>query len=204
MPGEDGLKMLAGLRSQFPDMKVIVLSGHNDFDYAQRAIKLGVFRYLLKPSKMHEIQESVLEAISQLDESVINTSDKTVIEVTEEEAQVIDPNGAGGFIVRKACEYVEAHFAEKLTLQCIAEDCYVSQWHLSKLLNKQLGKSFYSLLNGIRVEKAKEFLTDPSLSIKNICELIGYTETAHFSRVFKNITGMSASKYRNEIFSSEK
>ena len=40
MPGQDGLTMLAGLRSEFPDMQVAVLTGYRDFAYAQEAIRL--------------------------------------------------------------------------------------------------------------------------------------------------------------------
>ncbi len=59
MPGEDGLTMLAGLRSEFPDMQVSVLTGYRDFSYAQEAIRLGVTRFLLKPSKLDEIKEAL-------------------------------------------------------------------------------------------------------------------------------------------------
>ena len=55
MPGEDGLTMLAGLKGEFPRMQIAVLTGYRDFEYAQRAIRLGVVRFLLKPSKMDEL-----------------------------------------------------------------------------------------------------------------------------------------------------
>ena len=42
MPGEDGLTMLAGLKGEFPRMQIAVLTGYRDFEYAQRAIRLGV------------------------------------------------------------------------------------------------------------------------------------------------------------------
>ncbi len=51
MPGEDGLTMLAGLKGEFPRMQIAVLTGYRDFEYAQRAIRLGVARFLLKPSR---------------------------------------------------------------------------------------------------------------------------------------------------------
>ena len=44
MPGEDGLTMLAGLKGEFPRMQIAVLTGYRDFEYAQRAIRLGVAR----------------------------------------------------------------------------------------------------------------------------------------------------------------
>ena len=64
MPDQDGLTMLAGLKSEFPEMQICVLTGYRDFNYAQEAIRLGVTRFLLKPSKMDEIDEA-LDAMTQ-------------------------------------------------------------------------------------------------------------------------------------------
>lgn len=50
----------------------------------------------------------------------------------------------------------------------------MSQWHLSKLLNKHLEKSFSEILNSIRIEKAKELLKDPSLRIGDVAEEVGF------------------------------
>lgn len=185
MPGEDGLKMLAGLRSEFPDMQVVVLTGYRDFSYAQEAIRLGVIRFLLKPSKMDEINEALQTMVQRLDRLQLENP-------AEEQSQ-----NAGSFIVNQACSFMEEHYSEKLTLQIVADYCYVSQWHLSKLLNRHAGKSFYDILNSIRIQKAKEFLSDPRLKIGEISEMVGYADTAHFARTFKKLEGMSANEYRN-------
>ena len=185
MPGQDGLTMLAGLRSEFPRMQVIVLTGYRDFSYAQEAIRLGVKRFLLKPSKMDEIQEALTAATKQLKQ-----------EAPEEDAE---SQNAGSFLVNRAMAYMKQHCAEKLTLQDVADACYVSQWHLSKLLNRSSGKSFYDILNALRVDAAKELLADPSLRIGDISERVGYADSAHFARVFKKLTGLSANEYRNSL-----
>ena len=52
MPKLDGLKMIAALKSEFPHMQLIILTGYREFEYAREAISLGVARFLLKPSKM--------------------------------------------------------------------------------------------------------------------------------------------------------
>lgn len=187
MPGEDGLTMLAGLRSEFPDMQVVVLTGYRDFAYAQEAIRLGVTRFLLKPSKMDEINEALETAVKRLDKLGRTDGD-------EEQG-----HGAGSFILHQATRFMEEHYAEKLTLQAVADCCYVSQWHLSKLLNRYSGKSFYDMLNSIRIQKAKELLADPSLKIGQISEMVGYSDTAHFARTFKKLEGMSANEYRNGL-----
>lgn len=188
MPGRDGLSMVAGLRSEFPDMQVAILTGYRDFAFAQEAIRLGVTRFLLKPSKMDEINEALKVMVDRLDKSV---------NPEEEEEQ---KETAGSFIVNQAMSYMEKNYQQKLTLQAVADCCYVSQWHLSKLLNRYAGKSFYDILNAIRINKAKELLADPKLKIGEISELVGYADTAHFARTFKKLAGMSANEYRNSLY----
>ena len=187
MPGQDGLAMLAGLRSEFPDLQVTVMTGYRDFAYAQEAIRLGVTRFLLKPTKMDEINEALRTMVDHLDK------------MPPEEETEAHSASAGSFIVDRACAYMQAHYREKLTLQAVADCCYVSQWHLSKLLNRYAEKSFYDILNAIRIQKAKELLSDPSLRIGDIGEMVGYADTAHFARTFKKLEGMSANEYRNSL-----
>ena len=90
-----------------------------------------------------------------------------------------------------------AHGDQRLSLQDVADHCYVSQWHLSKLLNRRLGQAFYDVLNAERVRRAKKLLEDPALRISEIAERVGYADTAHFSRVFKKLEGVSAGEWRN-------
>ncbi len=187
MPDQNGLSMVAGLRSEFPDMQVVILTGHRDFAFAQEAIRLGVARFLLKPSKMDEIREAIAFATEKLDHLQPRIS-------ADEKYQ-----HAGSFIVKQALSYMEKNYRQKLTLQEVADCCFVSQWHLSKLLNRYTEKSFYDILNAIRIERAKELLRDPKLKIGNISEQVGYADTAHFARTFKKHAGMSANEYRNSL-----
>lgn len=186
MPDQDGLTMLAGLKSEFPEMQIAVLTGYRDFNYAQEAIKLGVTRFLLKPSKMDELHE----ALSAMKERL----DKLPPDAAAGEDEPCLDRHAGSFIVNQATAYIEEHYAQKLTLQEVADKCYVSQWHLSKLINKYTGNTFYELLNNVRIEKAKALLNDPKLKIGDIVDMVGYSDAAHFSRVFKRIVGVSANE----------
>ena len=140
---------------------------------------------------MDEIKEALVTMTARLDaQSQLRHQD----EEPEEEQ-----HGAGSFIVNQAMAYIEEHYAEKLTLQAVADCCYVSQWHLSKLLNRHTGQSFYDILNTVRIQKAKELLLDPRLKIGEIGERVGYADTAHFARTFKKQEGMSANEYRNTL-----
>lgn len=87
-------------------------------------------------------------------------------------------------------------------LREVAEKTYVSQWHLSKLLNRHTGQSFSDILNHCRIEHAKKLLEDPSLRIGDISDAVGFLDLAHFSRVFKKQEGMSANEWRNQKLGS--
>ena len=103
--------------------------------------------------------------------------------------------------MKNALEYLDMHYAEKITLSDLADKMYVSQWHLSKLLNGYTKKSFNDLLNEARIREAQWLLTDFSLRVGDIAEMVGFVDIAHFSRVFKKYTGMSANEYRNRKLS---
>lgn len=197
MPGMDGLQMIAALRVRFPHTMIAILTGYRDFDFAQKAINLGVSRFLLKPSKLSEIEEAVQFMVGELNErkSFLKETEEPEKEQTEEKES---EGSAGSFIVKKALEYMEENYKEKLTLTELASELFVSQWHLSKLLNKHTKKSFSELLNEIRVREAKQLLKDPALRVGDVAETVGFLDIAHFSRVFKKYTNMSANEYRNK------
>jgi len=192
MPELDGLNMVAGLKSEFPDMEISILTGYRVFDYAQKAINLGVTRFLLKPSNMKELEEAI-------DTMVTNLKAKNILpeDTDKKENEILPESAASSFIVKNALQYIKNNYSKKLTLSDVAEKTYVSQWHLSKLLNQHLGKNFSEILNEIRIKKAVKLFEDPHLRICDIAEMVGYVDMAHFSRMCKKVLGVSATEYRN-------
>lgn len=239
MPGIDGLTMVAGLRSEFSHMKICILTGYRDFDYAQKAISLGVSRYLLKPSNLAEIEEAIavmttgmvdieeeeealgkdegqaggeeqLRSGGQLrsegklrNEGQLNGGGQPRSEGQPREEEDCESKAAGSFIVYNAIQYMEENYNRKITLSEVAEKTYISQWHLSKLLNKHMGLNFSEILNNIRVKEAKKLLMNSSMRIGDIAWDVGFTDIAHFSKVFKKLTGLSANEYRNSVLVKE-
>lgn len=241
MPYMDGLSMIAAIKSEFPMTQIAILTGYRDFDYAQKAIRLGVTRFLLKPSKMDEIEEALRAMTEKLENRLVKEKQEdlyySVLSKKPDEAEeelkirndlpsekklyydkISDDNQekneshdavagdneildstASSFIVKNAVTYIEEHYKDKLKLSDVADQVYVSQWHLSKLLNRHLGQNFSEILNGIRINKAKELLKDPSLRIGDIADEVGFLDMAHFSRVFKKQVGISANEYRNTL-----
>lgn len=202
MPGLSGLEMIAALKSEFPDLMISILTGYRDFDYAQQAIRLGVTRFLLKPSNMDEIEEALAYMTGKLKIKHLGVDDMEEIAAAAEELPEAE-TAASSFIVKNALKYIESNYKQKLTLSEVAEKTYVSQWHLSKLLNKHTGNSFSEILNNVRINQAVKLLKDPALRIGDIAEEVGFLDMAHFSRVFKKIKGVSANEYRNTIQKEE-
>jgi two-component system response regulator YesN len=64
MPDLDGLAMMEQVRESYPDIFFIIISGHDDFEYAQRALKAGAYDYLLKPIELRDVN-AVLEKVKQ-------------------------------------------------------------------------------------------------------------------------------------------
>lgn len=198
MPNMDGLTMIAGLVGEFPAMQIAVLTGYRDFDYAKRALNLGVARFLLKPSKMKEIDEALLAMTTKLQSMQMPSA--TPEDATDDVADSNEGNEpANNFIIKSALKYIEEHFAEHLTLGELSEQVFVSQWYLSKLLNKYTEQSFNDLLNHTRIKRAKQLLKDPSLKIYDIATLVGFGDVTHFSRIFKKLETIAPNEYRNNL-----
>lgn len=191
MSGKSGLQMLRDLAGEFPEMQIIVLSGYREFDYAQEAIRLGVLRFLLKPSKMDELREAISAACDRL--KAIHE------EETEKMLPEEDKASAAGYTTAKALRYMQEHFAERLSLNEVAEMNYISPWHLSKLLKKETGENFVDLISRIRVDNAKKLLKNPALKIYEISERVGFSDIAYFSKTFKKLAGVTPVEYRRSI-----
>ncbi|MBR4502036.1 MAG: response regulator [Clostridia bacterium] len=190
MPNMDGLKMLAALRSEYPRMQMSVLTAYRDFEYARQALNLGVCRYLLKPSSMDELVEAVRVMTQRLGARAGEDEDE---EETDEAAE------AGSFIVQRALSYMREHCADHMTLSDVADKVYVSQWHLSKLINRHTHQSFFELIGSMRAERARLLLADPSMRVVDVALAVGYHDVAHFSKSFKRVTGKTPVEYRASL-----
>lgn len=106
---------------------------------------------------------------------------------------------SSSFLVRSALEYIHAHFGDDISLTTIANHLYISPTYLSKIFKSERGKTFSNYVLDYRIKMAKEYLKDPQYKIYQIAGMCGFSDVAHFSKCFKQVTDLSPNKYRNQI-----
>ncbi len=73
MPEMDGLELLRVLKERNPELKSIVLSGYNEFDYVREGMRVGIENYLLKPINIEELKQTLIATVEKLNRSRIQT-----------------------------------------------------------------------------------------------------------------------------------
>lgn len=102
-------------------------------------------------------------------------------------------------VVGQVLEYVQQHYAEyDLSLDFVAAQFTTHPAYLSRIIKQDLGIGYKEYLMELRMNKAKELLLDPRVSVADVCQKIGYANTSHFIKLFQKHTGMTPAKYRDE------
>lgn len=99
-------------------------------------------------------------------------------------------------LIHQVMQYLQIHCTEKITLEEISRSVYMSPSYLSRVFKQETGISVIHYLHHIRVEKSKELLLDPSLSLIDIAFQCGFTSQSYFTSVFKEKTGITPREYR--------
>ncbi|MBL8150815.1 MAG: helix-turn-helix transcriptional regulator [Blastocatellia bacterium] len=101
--------------------------------------------------------------------------------------------------LRRAIEYIHAHYNQDLPLSEIAQAAFLSDFHFSRLFKKVTGLSPHSYVAVVRVEQARNLLAQTDLSIVAISAAVGYSSQSHFTKVFKGLTGFTPAEYRDSL-----
>ncbi len=99
--------------------------------------------------------------------------------------------------IYRAIDYIRANFTEKITLEDVADEIYLSPAYFSKIFKEQTESNFTQYLNKLRIEKSKSLLQNTKIPIVDIAGMVGYEDQSYFTKVFKKNTGNSPGKYRN-------
>ncbi|MGA1805478.1 helix-turn-helix domain-containing protein [Rhizobium sp. HT1-10] len=100
---------------------------------------------------------------------------------------------------RRAKEVMLASFDNTVSLHALAAECGLSVSHFSKAFRNTTGLPPHRWLTVQRVEQAKYLIESAEMGFAEIAAFCGFSDQAHFSRVFSRVTGASPTKYRSSI-----
>jgi AraC-like DNA-binding protein len=100
--------------------------------------------------------------------------------------------------LRKAERYILENYTRKLSLQEVADKSGLSAPYFSTVFKEEMGENLSSYLNRLRVDRAAVLLADTDLSLSDIAGSCGFEDQSWFSKIYKNYTGMSPGKYREQ------
>lgn len=99
-------------------------------------------------------------------------------------------------IIYKAIDYMKCNYQSKITLEDTALNVGLSPSYFSKVFKEEMGCTFSSYLNELRIDKSKALLLSGSASIMEICAQVGFEDQSYFTKVFKKRTGVTPAKFR--------
>ncbi len=192
MPRMDGLTAICEIRRIDPEMKILILSGYDDFSYAQQALEYGVFTYLLKPVDFHSFRNVLQAAMDSYGRRAWELS-----RLKEENALLAPDSDLPGRLLA----YLRfSHTENSLTLQKTAELFHVSPSYVTKIVRQKTGIPFTDYVNKLRIVSAQALLKDQTraLTIGEVAEAVGYSSQNYFCRVFKAETGLPPNQWRSQ------
>ena len=107
-------------------------------------------------------------------------------------------NGQPSDLVLQVRTYVLHHISEPMTTESIAKALYMSRSYLSRKYHAETGETLLAYIHRKKIEEAKRMLVYTSKPLTAISAYLGFSSQGHFSRIFREYTGMTPAEYRKK------
>lgn len=181
MRGGTGFELIQWANARALKYTSIILSSFPNFHYAQRAITLGVFEYLLKP-----VEDSQLEM----------TLTRAALRMQRMYVQPEPAKHTGSALIERSKAYIHEHIGQEISRNDIASFVGFSPEYLSSFFKKETGKTLSEFIKAERIAFAKRLLKQTNLPISMISDNVGFDSLSYFSSVFRSVVGCTPREYR--------
>lgn len=185
MPIMNGSEFLKEASEEFPDTRFIVISGYDDFTYAQQAIRYGAVDYLLKPIVEEDLNEAILRTMQSICPGFVPLDEK-------KEETNLDTDT----VIHIIHDYIEKNYSQNIKISMFSDKYFFSKEYLTRQFKAVYHCGIYEYVLQVRMERARELLLDPEIKIQDIAQRIGYTDNNYFSKAFRTYYGISPSAFR--------
>jgi len=199
MPKKSGIQMVEDCLTRFR-FKAVILTGYSDFEYAQKAVSLHVFEYLLKPVDEAVLSRTIAKIHKELesDEDYIKRHSAALLPLEDFDVQRA-VSDCPVHCVKAALKKILVSYTDPLSPFEIAQEEGVSAEYLSRKFKEYTGRTFIDVLNMRRIRRALELLQDGCYLMYEIALICGFSEYKYFCSVFKKYTGKSPGEAKKEI-----
>lgn len=214
MPELNGVEAAEQIRSMDEDCIIVFLTAYDEFSYAKRAIVIRALDYLLKPCDEEELTAVMEEAMRLTDKASKKEESPWKKEEREEaekeaaarrEAWPWNPDAESpkdpetermNQVAEKIRTYIRENYMNEISMQDAARQFNYSDAYFCKLFKQCFDQNFTTYLTNFRINEAKRLLKDKTISVKDAGMKVGYYDSNYFAKVFKRVTGMIPSEYR--------
>ena len=197
LPDTNGMELLKRLREKWPHICVILLSTYNDFEYAQRGIRYGVFDYLTKPVSPQELSATLRRTADYFQRCPAARKNHTLCQKAMEslpEYFTIEKNPSS--IVLGICTFVIDNIEKDVRLETVAEALQLSRDYTGRIFKQKTGTNFIEYITRVKMERAKKLLATSQYKNYEVSKKLGYKTPDYFSKLFKKYIGITPVKYR--------
>lgn len=183
----NGIELIKRARQRHPELAVVIISGHDEFEYAREALRYGVMDYLLKPIERAELAR------------VLNRARETLRarQTPEEPADGDGESGKEGrLLIRKVKDLVQQSLDRDISLQYLAEQVYLHPKYLSEIFKRETGVNLSDFVTERRLSKARQLLRETTLKVGDIATMCGLPNQKYFASLFKQHVGCTPTEYR--------
>lgn len=206
LPGMNGLELMQAANQEGLPTLFIVISGHAEFAYVQKALFHNAVSYCLKPFSRNELLDSLQKAYQLLENRKISDAfppDHAPAagdaDIPELESSFTPPDQmpVTNKAVRSMLDYLAGHYDEDISIQILADLVCITPNYASQLFKEETGSTFSSYLAGLRMYHASKLLRSTDMPIFTVANQVGYKDYFYFAKVFKRLSGYTPSAYRN-------
>lgn len=178
MPFMDGITFAEYIRRIYPELKIIVISAYQDFEYARKCIELGVSRYLLKPISRKELTEALEDTLSKIEDKGRE-----------------EPEEGSRISVNKYIHFIKENYSNpQINLTYMARRFGFNSAYFSRKFKEKTGQNFIDYLTAYRMEIACE-LAKQGKKMYQAAEEVGIPDAGYFGKCFKKYKNMTYTEY---------
>lgn len=179
-------------RDERKQLEYLTVSLVNTFMIA--AIQGGVYPPDANTAADHALRRlSQIRSVAEIP-PIVNEAAIRLCEMVRETKQ----QDTGNVHVEKAKQYLNTHLTQEIRTEDVAKAVGVSPFHLSRLFKALTGQTMREYLTAARIEAAKQLLAASDRSIPQIASLLRFCDQSYFTRIFRQLTGMTPGQYRKE------